>query len=66
MRLEETGNSNDVVQEALSIGTGFVLKSEARRELLPAIKSVIIGRQFVSSRLRGRILGEVVDMVISP
>jgi DNA-binding NarL/FixJ family response regulator len=55
-------NSPAVVQEALSIGAwGYVLKSEARSELLTAIEAVLRGRQFVSSGLRGKKFSERTD-----
>jgi DNA-binding NarL/FixJ family response regulator len=42
----------DVVQDALSAGgLGYVLKSEATRDLLAGIESVLLGRRFVSSSL---------------
>ena len=53
--------SADVVREALGIETGFVVKTDAGRELLPAIKSVILGRQFLSSRLEVRTFSEAAD-----
>ena len=44
----------DVVQEALSLGAlGYIDKSEAGNELLPALEAVIHGKKFVSSRLAG-------------
>lgn len=43
--------SADVAREALKIGAGFVVKADAYRELLPAINTIILGRQFLSSRL---------------
>lgn len=44
----------DVVQEALSVGAlGYIDKSEAGNELLPALEAVIQGKKFVSSRLAG-------------
>jgi CheY-like chemotaxis protein len=44
--------SADVVQEALrSGGLGYVHKSRAQSELLPAIESVLAGKQFVSGGL---------------
>jgi DNA-binding NarL/FixJ family response regulator len=48
-------NSNlDVVRAALSTGAlGYVRKTDARRELLPAIDAVLRGKQFVSSSLEG-------------
>lgn len=43
--------SADLAQEALSIGAlGFVIKSDAARDLLPAVSSVMRGEQFTSSR----------------
>jgi DNA-binding NarL/FixJ family response regulator len=46
-------NSPDVVQAALGTGAlGYVLKSDARRELLPAMDAVLRGKQFVSSSLK--------------
>ncbi len=42
----------DVVRYALSAGgLGYVLKSEATRDLLTGIESVLLGRRFVSSSL---------------
>jgi DNA-binding NarL/FixJ family response regulator len=58
-------SSADIVREALGIGTGFILKADAGKELLPAIKSVILGRQFLSSRLVGCGFSEVVEAVDS-
>jgi DNA-binding NarL/FixJ family response regulator len=44
--------SADVVQEVLQAGaTGYVLKSDAALELLPAVEAVLQGKQFVSSTL---------------
>jgi DNA-binding NarL/FixJ family response regulator len=44
----------DVVQEAFSLGAcGYVDKSDAGSELLPAVEAVIQGKKFVSSRLAG-------------
>ena len=42
----------DVVRDALCAGgVGYVLKSEATRDLLTGIASVLLGRRFVSSSL---------------
>ncbi len=42
----------DVMQEALCAGAqGYVLKSEAADDLLPAVEAVIAGKQFVCSRV---------------
>ena len=47
-------NSPDVVQGALSTGAlGYVRKTDARSELLPAVDAVLRGKQFVSSSLKG-------------
>ena len=44
----------DVVQAALGTGAlGYVLKSDARRELLPAVDAVLRSKQFVRSSLQG-------------
>jgi len=41
--------SEDVVREALSTGSGYVVKSSAARELLQAVIAVLNGEQFVSA-----------------
>ena len=42
-------SSWDVVQEALNLGAwGYVLKERIANDLLPAVKTVLEGRQFVS------------------
>lgn len=46
--------SQDVVEEAMSTGSGYVFKSRAPRELFPAIKTVIEGGRFVSTCLPGQ------------
>ena len=43
--------SPDVVREALSVGTGYVHKSCAQTDLLPAIEAVLEGKRFVSASL---------------
>ena len=49
--------SPDVAQEALSNGAGgYVVKSDANSELLPAIKAVLEGRRFISASLAGHFL----------
>jgi DNA-binding NarL/FixJ family response regulator len=43
----------DVAEEALRAGAGgYVVKSDAGRELMTAIKAVMKGKRFVSERLR--------------
>jgi DNA-binding NarL/FixJ family response regulator len=45
----------DIVQAALDMGAlGYVRKTDARRELLPAMDAVLRGKQCVSSSLKGR------------
>lgn len=45
-------SSADVVRDAFRLGaTGYVLKSHAGRELLPAIEAVLGGKHFVGSGL---------------
>jgi DNA-binding NarL/FixJ family response regulator len=47
-------NSLDVVQAALSTGArGYVHKTDAQSELLPAVDAVLRDQQYVSSSLRG-------------
>ena len=43
--------SREVVTEALRSGDGYVVKSSAASELLPAVESVLQGKQFVSASL---------------
>lgn len=47
-------SSADVVQEALALGHGYVLKLDAASELLGAVESVLKGKRFVSSGLDGK------------
>jgi DNA-binding NarL/FixJ family response regulator len=43
----------EVVRHAFSVGgLGYVLKSDAARDLIAGIESVLLGRRFVSSSLR--------------
>jgi DNA-binding NarL/FixJ family response regulator len=45
--------STDIAEEALSTGAGgYVVKSDAGSELLPAIEAVLQGKQFVSAGLK--------------
>ena len=47
-------NDRDIVRAALSTGVlGYVLKTDARGELLPAVDAVLRGKQYVSSSLKG-------------
>jgi len=50
-------SSADVVQEALGTGAhGYVVKSDAGSELLPAVKAVLEGKRFISASLAGHFL----------
>ena len=49
--------SVDVAEKALSNGaSGYVVKSDAAGELLPAIKAVLEGKRFISASLAGHFL----------
>ena len=51
-------SSVEIVQEALSLGaSGYVIKSDAQIELLPAINAVLAGQKFIGSRLRDTVSG---------
>jgi DNA-binding NarL/FixJ family response regulator len=51
-------SSSDIVREALEIGAGFVVKTDAGKELLPAIRTVIQGKPFLSNKLACHIYSE--------
>lgn len=52
--------SLEIAQKALQAGAlGYVVKSDAARDLLPAVEAVVQGRRFISSSLGG------IDLVIS-
>ena len=49
--------SPGIGEEALGTGAGgYLVKSDAASELLPAIKAVLKGKRFISSRLAGHFL----------
>lgn len=49
--------SPDIAEAALSTGAGgYVVKSDAAGELLPAVKAVLDGKRFVSASLAGHFL----------
>jgi DNA-binding NarL/FixJ family response regulator len=49
--------SPEIAEEALNTGgAGYLVKSDAGRELLPAIKAVLQGKRFVSASLAGHFL----------
>jgi DNA-binding NarL/FixJ family response regulator len=52
----------EIVQDAFSLGArGYVIKSDAARELLPAVNAVISGKQYVSRALASFDLTDVAD-----
>jgi len=57
--------STTVAREALRIGTGFVAKTDAGRELLSAMKAVLLGEQFLSSRMTRHTPEEAVDGLVT-
>jgi DNA-binding NarL/FixJ family response regulator len=53
--------SPEIVEEALNTGAGgYVLKSDAASELLPAIKAVLQGKRFISASLEGHFLVAII------
>ena len=59
-------NSSEIAEAALSTGArGYVVKSDAGRELLPAIRAVVEGEQFVSARFASQVFSGVHDEPIS-
>ena len=55
-------SSNDIVQEAFSLGArGYVVKAQAGTELLAAVEAVLQGKQFVSSGLAGQYFTDAAD-----
>lgn len=47
-------SAEDIAEEAFRIGAaGYVVKSDAARELIVAMQAVVSGQRFVSARLRG-------------
>jgi DNA-binding NarL/FixJ family response regulator len=49
--------SADIAEEALSMGAcGYVIKSDAEKELLPAIEAILAGKRFVTASLAGHFL----------
>jgi len=53
-----------VMREALGIGAGFVVKTDAGRELLSAMKAVMLGEQFLSSRVTTHTLEQAMDGLV--
>jgi DNA-binding NarL/FixJ family response regulator len=56
-------SSAAVVREAMRIGTGFVVKGDAR-ELLSAVRAVILDEEFLSSRCRDHTFEEAMDWAV--
>lgn len=57
-------NSPEIAEEALRVGgRGYVVKSDAGRELLAAVQAVSAGRRYVSAKLRGQGFAEIGDDV---
>jgi DNA-binding NarL/FixJ family response regulator len=55
-------DSLDIAVEALNTGaSGYVVKRDAESELISAVEAVIQGKRFISSRLKGRMSGDVED-----
>lgn len=49
--------SADIAERALTTGAGgYVVKSDAASELLPAIKAVLEGKRFISASLAGHLI----------
>ena len=49
--------SSDVAEEALRVGgLSYVLKSDAEKDLIPAIDAVLSGKRFISATLAGHFL----------
>ena len=54
--------SLDIVEKALSTGAGgYVVKSDAASELLPAVKVLLEGKRFISASLSQQVLGTTSD-----
>lgn len=59
--------SREIVEEALRTGAaGYVVKSDAARELLPAVEAILQGRHFVSSILSDHVLNRNEDVHTCP
>jgi len=59
-------DSMEVVEEALDTGaSGYVVKLDAASELIAAVKAVLQGRQFVSSRIRKRSSARAANEVLA-
>jgi hypothetical protein len=54
-------NGRAFLAKDMRIGTGFVVKADAGRELLSAVRAVILGEEFLSSRCRDHTFEEAMD-----
>jgi DNA-binding NarL/FixJ family response regulator len=55
-------SSADLVQEALALGAlGYLVKSDAGKELLTAVEAVVQGRQYLSNRLSSHNRADATD-----
>ena len=55
-------SSADIAEEALSTGaSGYVVKLDAARALLPAVEAVLAGKRFLSASLSGHDLADSTD-----
>jgi DNA-binding NarL/FixJ family response regulator len=57
-------SSPEVVRQALRIGAGFVVKTDAGKELLSAIAAVILEKQYVSSKATSHTFRETIGSLI--
>jgi DNA-binding NarL/FixJ family response regulator len=57
--------STDVAQAALAVGAGYLIKSDATKELLTAMRAVVRGERFVSRRLEGSDFGDALQPQVS-
>ena len=57
-------SSASVVREALEFGAGFVVKTDAHRELLSAVKGVMSEEQFLSSTAKRHTREETVTELV--
>ena len=55
-------SAEDIAEEAFRIGAaGYVVKTDAARELLPAMQAVSSGQRFISTRLRHEAFSKITD-----
>jgi DNA-binding NarL/FixJ family response regulator len=58
--------SRDIAEHALSTGgSGYVVKSDASSDLVPAIRTVLAGRRFISASLAGQLLATTLTLSAS-